>query len=119
MPETCSAISPCSRFRYVIAWPAPAGTGAPRSPLADSGSTRAGRGRGSRTVPNGTVSTTSPSPSETLDAIIAWSVADGADDDIGSFRDLAPMTDGLYSLGWGFATCIVTEASTNALQAEE
>jgi hypothetical protein len=30
-------------------------------------------------------------------------------EDADMFREIEPMENGLYSLGWGFATCIVEE----------
>lgn len=42
----------------------------------------------------------------TLDAIIAWT---GNEEDKDMFREITPMDNGLYSLGWGFTTTIVDE----------
>jgi hypothetical protein len=45
---------------------------------------------------------------ETLEQIIAWSEANGCDaDDVDAYRSIQPMKNGLYSLGWGYATTIV------------
>ena len=46
---------------------------------------------------------------ETLELIIDWFKSQGfGDDTVESFRELEPMQEnGLYSLGWGFATQIV------------
>jgi hypothetical protein len=44
----------------------------------------------------------------TLDAIVSDIAADGGDEEsLDQFRKIEPMADGLYSLGWGFATQIV------------
>lgn len=44
----------------------------------------------------------------TLDKILADIAVDGANDDtLDQFREIEPMADGLYSLGWGFATQII------------
>jgi hypothetical protein len=44
----------------------------------------------------------------TLDAIVAWTENE---EDKDMFREIEPMENGLYSLGWGFATQIVDEAA--------
>lgn len=46
---------------------------------------------------------------ETLDAIVAHYKALGDDVEESGFRDLKPLDNGLYSLGWGFATQIVRD----------
>jgi hypothetical protein len=54
---------------------------------------------------------------ETLDQIVAWFRKNypGPDDTAEDFAELAPMGNGLYSLGWSFATTIVDEATPPAL----
>jgi hypothetical protein len=55
---------------------------------------------------------------ETLEKIIADFYEAGADKDTeDSFREIEPMDNGLYSLGWGFATSIVTEDEAAELRA--
>ena len=46
----------------------------------------------------------------TLDQIIAdLAYANATPDDLDNFRELTPLENGFYSLGWGFATQIVEE----------
>lgn len=48
---------------------------------------------------------------ETLDKLVEWAGdAESAD----QFREITPMENGLYSLGWGFATQIVTDLAKHA-----
>jgi hypothetical protein len=53
---------------------------------------------------------------ETLDAIAEWAASTAPDDEL-SKREareqfiIEPMACGLYSLGWGFATVIVRDAT--------
>lgn len=50
----------------------------------------------------------------TLDQIVAdLESANATPDDLENFRKLEPIADGLYSLGWGFATQIVAESMGN------
>ena len=44
---------------------------------------------------------------ETLEKIAAESDAIGDDETAEMFREIQPMDNGLYSLGWGFSTQIV------------